>query len=121
MGDQEATTKTVTVEQALRDPELAKRKFRMTLSFPEWFVLQRTVCRALYADEELRKRGRGGLWDYPGEREVAGRLWDKLCLLHRRSTAGTAAYLAKHGIKYDYRAPDYRNPRWHRRRKNKKP
>jgi len=109
---------TLTVEQALRDPEYAKRKFRMTISFQEWLVLQRTVCKALDLDEKLRKLGAKHHFFLDGrERELARQLWNKLCLLHKRSTAGLAAHLAKYGIQYDYRAPDYRNPRWHRRRK----
>jgi len=106
----------VTVKEVLKDSKYSKREMRFALSWQEWCVLARTLCFALYYDQMLSKKGMR-FWDEDLadlQRNIAESLLDRLLILPRKHSQGIAAYYKRYGVNYQFRHPDYRKPKWHK-------
>ena len=101
------------IKRVLEGKSVEMNRFGFTFTYPEIIVLARLMCLMREVDERFKD----ALGWSEEERKTAENLWSRFLLAQRRSVAAKKGYLKRFGIEVDWETPpDYREPKWHRRK-----
>lgn len=93
----------------LFEEDTVLREMKLKLNPETWQAFQSATCKAVW----LQERGTP-LTGEEADMETVEELWDRVCLLPKKSEGGSLAYLKGQGYEVDGETDDYRKEKYHK-------